>query len=312
MADRSFFYARIALGVAAVSSGAVLVRLAVGAPPLAVAAWRLGLASAVLVPMALARGAFRGIQRRELILGLLSGAALAAHFVLWISSLGLTSVASSVLFVSTHPVFVGVGGALFLGEKVGRSLALGIAMTLVGGVLIGWGDLRLGAWTGDLLALGAGLCAAVYFLLGRRLRSHMSLVDYTAITYGTGAVLTLAACFAFRVPLDGFAAPTYLWLVLLAVGPQLIGHSTFNWALAHLPAARVSVLILGEPVGAAVLAYLVFGEVPTWLGVLGGGVILAGIYISIRKKETTDGTKSGTGEDRVGGTSHASPRRIAP
>jgi drug/metabolite transporter (DMT)-like permease len=293
MTSRSFFYARIAFGVVAVSSGAVLVRLSAGATPLAVAAWRLLLASAVLVPMALLRGTHRSLDRRDLLLGVLSGAALALHFFLWITSVGLTSVASSVLLASTHPIFVGIGGALFLGERVGRSLALGIAMTLVGGILIGWGDFGLGAWTGDLLALGGGLFAAVYFLLGRRLRPHMSLLDYTAITYGTAALLTLAACIVFRVPLAGFAAPTYLWLVLLAVGPQLIGHSTFNWALGHLPAARVSVLILGEPVGAAVLAYLVFGETPTWLAALGAGVILAGIYISMRK-EAHDGTPSGT------------------
>ena len=265
------------------------------------AAWRLVLASAILVPIALAHGTLRALKRRDLALGVLRGAALAVHFVLWISSLGNTSVASSVLFVSTHPIFVGVGGALFLGERINRSLAIGIAVTLAGGILVGFGDLHLGAWTGDLLALGGGLFAAVYFLIGRRLRPHVSLVDYTAITYGTAAVLTLAACLVFRIRLVGFAPPTYLWLALLAIGPQLIGHGTFNWALRHLPAAKVSIFILGEPVGAAVLAYLVFGETLTWLGALGAAIILAGITISLRDKEVTDGTKSGAGEDRVGG-----------
>ena len=302
MAGRSSLYAKIAIGVVAVSSGAVLVRLAAGVSPLAVAAWRLVLASAILVPIALAQGKLRALKRKDLALGVLSGAALAVHFVLWISSLGLTSVASSVLFVSTHPIFVGVGGALFLRERVSRSLAVGIAVTLAGGILVGSGDLRLGAWTGDLLALGGGLFAAVYFLIGRRLRPHVSLVDYTAITYGTAAALTVAACLVFRVRLVGFAPPTYLWLALLAIGPQLIGHSTFNWALRHLSAAKVSILILGEPVGAAALAYLVFGETLTWLGALGAAILLAGITIGLRdKKEVTDGTKSGAGEDRVGG-----------
>jgi drug/metabolite transporter (DMT)-like permease len=291
MNRRATFAARMALGVAAVSSGGVLVRLAVGAAPLAVAAWRLVLASVVLVPIALAQGALRRLQRRDLALGILSGTALAAHFVLWISSLGFTSVASSVLFVSTHPLFVTVGGALFLGERVGRSVVLGIAVTLLGGVLVGSSDLTLGAWVGDLLALGGGFFAAVYFLIGRRLRRHVSLIDYTALTYGTAAVLTLAACAALRVPLTGFAPTTYLWLALLAVGPQLIGHSTFNWALRHLPAAKVSILILGEPVGAAALAYLVFGETLTWLRALGAAIILVGIYISLRGKEEDDGTR---------------------
>ncbi len=305
MENRVSFYARIALGVAAVSSGGVLVRLAVGVSPLAVAAWRLVLASAVVVPLAAAQGTLRAIRRRDLVLGILSGAALAAHFVLWISSLGSTSVASSVLFVSTHPLFVSIGGALFLGERVGRSVALGIAITLLGGVLVGSSDLTLGAWVGDLLALGGGLFAAVYFLIGRRLRPHVSLVDYTAVTYGTAAILTLAACLILRVRLVGFAPQTYLWLGLLAIVPQLIGHSTFNWALRHLPAAKVSVLILGEPVGAALLAYLVFGETLSWLRALGAVIILVGIYVSLRSKEATHGTRSG--EDRVGSESHAAP-----
>jgi drug/metabolite transporter (DMT)-like permease len=268
MVSRPSLYPRIAVGVVAVSTGAVLVRLAAGASPLAVAAWRLVLASVVLVPIALARGTLRTLQRKDLALGVLSGAALAVHFVLWISSLGLTSGASSGLFVSPHPIFVGV---------------------------------HPDSWMGNLLALGGGLFAAVYFLIGRRLRPHVSLVDYTAITYGTAAALTLVACLVFRVRLVGFPPPTYLWLALLAIGPQLIGHSTFNWALRHLPAAKVSVLVLGEPVGAAFLAYLVFGETLTWLGALGATILLAGILISLRGKEVTDGTTSGAREDRMGG-----------
>ena len=222
------------------------------------------------------------MRRADLVWGIASGAALALHFVLWITSLSHTSVASSVLFVSTHPIFVAVGGALFLGERVGARAALGIGIAIAGGALVGSSDVSLGAWVGDLLALGGGLFAAIYFLIGRRLQQRLSLVDYTAITYGTAAVLALVACWALRVRLVGFPPLTYVWLGLLAVGPQLLGHSTFNWALRHLPAAKVSVLILGEPVGAAILAYLVFGETLTWLRALGAAVILVGIYVSVR------------------------------
>ncbi len=282
MKNRGSFFARMALGVAAVSSGGVLVRLATGALPLAVTAWRLVLASLVLVPLALVRGTLPTVRRADLVWGIASGAALALHFVLWITSLSHTSVASSVLFVSTHPIFVAVGGALFLGERVGARAALGIGIAIAGGALVGSSDVSLGAWVGDLLALGGGLFAAIYFLIGRRLQQRLSLVDYTAITYGTAAVLALVACWALRVRLVGFPPLTYVWLGLLAVGPQLLGHSTFNWALRHLPAAKVSVLILGEPVGAAILAYLVFGETLTWLRALGAAVILVGIYVSVR------------------------------
>ncbi len=282
MKNRGSFFARMALGVAAVSSGGVLVRLATGALPLAVTAWRLVLASLVLVPLALVRGTLPTVRRADLVWGIASGAALALHFVLWITSLSHTSVASSVLFVSTHPIFVAVGGALFLGERVGARAALGIGIAIAGGALVGSSDVSLGAWVGDLLALGGGLFAAIYFLIGRRLQQRLSLVDYTAITYGTAAVLALVACWALRVRLVGFPPLTYVWLGLLAVGPQLLGHSTFNWALRHLPAAKVSVLILGEPVGAAILAYLVFGETLSWLRALGAAVILVGIYVSVR------------------------------
>ncbi len=282
MKNRGSFFARMALGVAAVSSGGVLVRLATGALPLAVTAWRLVLASLVLVPLALVRGTLPTVRRADLVWGIASGAALALHFVLWITSLSHTSVASSVLFVSTHPIFVAVGGALFLGERVGARAALGIGIAIAGGALVGSSDVSLGAWVGNLLALGGGLFAAIYFLIGRRLQQRLSLVDYTAITYGTAAVLALVACWALRVRLVGFPPLTYVWLGLLAVGPQLLGHSTFNWALRHLPAAKVSVLILGEPVGAAILAYLVFGETLTWLRALGAAVILVGIYVSVR------------------------------
>ncbi len=292
MATRPSFLVRMAVGVAAVSSGGVLARLAAGAAPLAITAWRLVLASCVLVPAALVRGTLGTIGRRDLALGVASGAALALHFVLWISSLAHTSVASSVLFVSTHPIFVAIGGALALGERVSARTAIGIAIAIAGGAVVGSSDLSLGAWVGDLLALGGGFFAAVYFLLGRRLRQRLSLVDYTAVSYGTAAVLSLAACLALGVPLAGYAPITYLWLGLLALGPQLIGHSTFNWALRHLPAAKVSVLILGEPVGAAVLAYFVFGETLSWLRALGAAVVLLGIYVSVRGKEGGDDARA--------------------
>ncbi len=285
MKGRARLYVTIALGVVAVSSGGVLVRLASDASPLAITAWRLVLASLVLVPIALVRGRLGAIQRSDLVLALASGAALALHFVLWITSLGHTSVASSVLFVSTHPAFVGLGGAIFLGERLTRQLVFGMLIALAGGAVIGWSDLAGGAWMGDLLALGGGLFAAVYFLIGRRVRPRVSLVDYTAIAYGTAAALTLATCVAARVPLAGFAPATFLWLGLLAAGPQLLGHTTFNWALGHLPAAKVSVLILGEPVGATILAFLVFGETLSWPRALGAVIILVGIYVSLRGKE---------------------------
>ncbi len=292
MRDKGSLYPRIALGIVAVSFGAIFARLAGEASPFAIAAWRLTLAALVLAPLALFRKQ-RTIGRRSLIWAGVSGVALALHFVLWISSLEHTTVASSVLFVSTHPIFVGLGSILFLRERLSRPLLAGIALAVVGGALIGFGDVRFGgsALRGDLLALGGGLMAAIYFLIGRRVRRTVSLSEYIAVSYGTAALFVLLLCLATRTPMIGYAPSTYGYLVLLAAVPQLIGHSTINWALRRLSASRVSVFVLAEPVGSALLAVPFFGEVPGGLNLLGAAVILAGIYLSLRSEEEQDGTE---------------------
>jgi len=290
MSARRWLYLRIVIGIAAVSFGAILVRLADEASPLAISAWRLALTAIVLFPVAAVRGTLWRLPRRDVLLSIASGVALAFHFVLWITSLRYTSVASSVLFVTTHPIFVGIGAHFALRERVGRRLAVGIALAIVGGGLIGLADLRFGAdaLRGDLLALAGGLAVAVYFLIGRRVRRTASLLDYITITYGTAAVLVVGAALVAGAPLHGFSPRTFLFLGLLALGPQLIGHTTFNWALKHLPAPKVSVMILAEPVGSSLLALLFFREVPTWPSALGAVIILAGIYMSLRTKEEPD------------------------
>jgi len=281
----------MAIGVVAASFGAILVRFAVEASPLAIAAWRLAIAAAVLAPGALLRlRRTRSIDRSTLAWSLLSGAALALHFILWISSLRYTTVANSVLFATTHPLFVAVGSVVFLRERLTRSLLVGGSLAIVGVAIIGLTDLDVGgmALHGDLLALGGGLSVAVYFLIGRHVRQTVSLVEYTAIAYGSAALLVLGVAFVTGTRLGGFSAPTYAFLLLLALVPQLIGHSTFNWALEHLPVSRVSVLILGEPVGSAVLAFLFFNEAISGLNGIGTGIILVGIYLSLRTEEDSD------------------------
>jgi len=290
--NRSLLYPRIALGVVAVSFGAILVRLAGATPPLAIAAWRLTLAGLVFAPIALLRRQ-RTLSRSTLLWSAVSGVALALHFVLWISSLRYTTVASSVLFVTTHPIFVAVGSIFFLRERPSRLVAVGIPIAIAGGALIGFGDIVVGgaAVRGDLLALGGGLMAAIYFLIGRHVRRTVSASEYIAVTYGVGAIVVLVLCFATRTPLVGFSTSTYGYLVLLALVPQLIGHSTFNWALKVLPAAKVSVLILGEPIGSALLAFAFFGESVSGLNLVGAAIILVGIYLCLRSKEGLDGNE---------------------
>lgn len=282
------FYSRMILGIVAASFGAILIRFASEASPLAISAWRLTIAAIVLVPVAWMRKE-RTLTPKATIWCLVSGVALALHFILWTTSLSYTSVASSVLFVTTHPLFVGLGSFLLLKERLSNRMLIGVSIAVFGGALIGFGDIQLSgtALRGDLLAIGGGLMVAVYFMIGRHVRQTVSATEYVAITYGTAAALVLTICGITQTPVVGFSGSTIGFLVLLGLVPQLLGHSIFNWALKHLPATHISIMILGEPVGSGVLALLFFQEIPRGLNLIGAALILVGIYFSLRTKERT-------------------------
>ena len=276
----------LALGVVSVSFAAILIRLA-DAPPLVIAAYRLTLASLVIAPIAWTRGKqeLRGLSRKEVFLAALSGAFLALHFGLWIASLSYTSVASSVVLVTANPIFVAIASYLLFRERVGRQAILGIVVCLVGAVLIGYGNWRLGPQPllGGVLALLGALAVAGYLLIGRRLRQNIGILSYTALTYSSAAVLLLVAALAFGHPLFGYSSTTYLMLVLLAVVPQLIGHTSLNWSLRFVSATLVTIAVLGEPVLATVLAFAILDEVPTLTEIIGGTLILSGIFVAFRR-----------------------------
>jgi len=274
-------------GVLAVSTASTFIRLAqADIDSLAVAAWRLTLAAGILAPVALLtrRDELRSLSRREWLLALGAGLLLALHFAAWITSLALTSVAASVVLVTTSPFFVGGIAHLFLGEKLSRPLLLGMSVALAGSVIIGLGDAGGGAHrlTGDLLALVGALAAAGYFVIGRRLRRRLSLVGYVFPVYGTAAIALLLMASLAHAPLSGYGESTWLWLLLLALIPQLLGHSSLNWALGHLPATYVSLSVLGEPLGSILLAWIVLSESPTASAVCGGALIMAGLVIAGR------------------------------
>jgi drug/metabolite transporter (DMT)-like permease len=272
-------------GVLAVSTGAILVRLA-EAPALVIAAYRVGLASVLLVPLACwqARRELRALSRSDYLLALLAGLFLALHFATWISSLDYTSVATSVVLVNTNPLWVGLLTPLISKEGVPWLTRLGIVVSVVGGIIIGLGDVALGgqALWGDVLALLGSLCAALYLLLGRALRRQLSLLAYIMVCYGSAAVILWVMVLALRLPVTGFSDQTYTMFLAMAVVPQLIGHSSYNWALRWFSASLIAVSLLGEPIGSTVLAYLLLGEGLTWPKVLGGGLILAAIYLAAR------------------------------
>ncbi len=260
------------------------------ASPLAIAAGRMVLAALLLTPVALGRGApreLRALGRGELLLAGLAGLALAVHFATWITSLSIIDVATSVVLVQTNPLFVALLSYLFLRERLSRPAAVGIFLALAGCVVIGLEDLRQGgaqltgpALLGDILALTGGLMAAIYFLLGRRLRRRLSIVAYIWPVYTTAAVTLLVICLLTGQSLLGYEPVTYLMLLLLAIGPQLLGHSSLNYALGHLSATLVTIAALGEPIGSALLALALLGQMPAALTLVGGALILGGIVLA--------------------------------
>ncbi|MCB8967140.1 MAG: DMT family transporter [Ardenticatenaceae bacterium] len=295
-------------GVLGISSGSILVRLAQGEamPSLVIAAWRLTLASAVLLPFAMTR---RRTELRQLAgaswrLAILSGFMLALHFASWISSLAYTSVASSTVLVTTSPLWVGLTAPFLLGERLSRPLKVGIALAMVGSVLIGIADVvalvdgrfqfSLTQFTnqpnpllGNGLALIGAVAASAYLIIGRRLRPNMSLLSYTAVVYGTAALFLILFALLAGYNLFGYSATAYLVMMLMALFPQLIGHSSYNWALGYLSAAYVSVAVIAEPIGATALALLIFQEVPNWLTILGSILLLGGIVYASRPERKT-------------------------
>lgn len=278
-------YLALVWGVAAVSTGAIFARLA-DAPALVIAAYRVGLATLVLAPVAWwkAGSELRQLTRKDLLLSALSGFFLALHFATWISSLNYTSVANSVVLVNTNPLWVGLLTPLITRERIRPAVAVGILISVTGGVIIGIGDFASGsqALLGDGLALAGSMCAAVYLLLGRNLRKKLSLLAYIFVCYGSAAVILWALVLVLRLPVSGFSGGTYACFWAMALFTQLVGHSTYNWALKWFSAGLIAVSLLGEPIGSTILAYFIFGEGLTWHKFVGGGLILCAIYLSAK------------------------------
>jgi drug/metabolite transporter (DMT)-like permease len=276
--------ALLVLGVVAVSTSAPMIRLA-DAPPLAVAFFRNALAAAVLLPVALVgrRRELVQISRGEVAALAVAGGLLAAHFAAWIPSVSLTTVAASTVLVTSQPVWAAAGGRLLFGERIAGGAVAGIALALAGAGLISGFDFALSAkaFAGDLLALLGAVTAAGYLLAGRRLRQRLSLPTYAAVVYGVCALLLLAAMVLTGTPVTGYEPRVWLLFGLMAAGPQILGHTVFNYLLREVDATVVAVAIMGEPVGASLLALALFGEVPPVSALLGGVLILGGIYVAV-------------------------------
>lgn len=289
-------------GILAASTASIFIRFAQAeAPSLSIAASRLTIAVVLLTPYVLIkqRGELKQLQWKQIRIMVLTGLFLALHFGSWITSLEYTSIASSVVLVTTTPLWVALISSLFLKEKLTQPLLIGLIIAMIGGILVGIAEncsfhagqfncaftgnaFQSLAMIGNGLALFGAIMMAVYLVVGRKTRQTMSTWVYVYVVYGFAAFFLVLLCIATAQPLFGFSGGFYLWVFLLALFPQLIGHTSYNWALGYLPTTFVSIALLGEPVGTIILSLFLLNESPSLLEGIGGIVLLTGIYLASR------------------------------
>ncbi|HQZ03552.1 MAG TPA: DMT family transporter [Thauera sp.] len=281
----------LGIGLIAISFSAIFARFAQaeGVASLAVATWRLGLAALIITPLALlqSRHELARLGRRQIAMALAAGFFLALHFATWISSLEYTSVASSTALVTTNPLWIGLASFLIFRETPTHMTIGGIALSFAGSLFIFWSDSQnAGAGTnplfGNLLALVGSWCFSAYLLIGRRLRAGLGLSAYIWLAYGVAALFLFGASGVGGVELFALSDTAWLVLLALAVGPQLLGHTAYNWSLRYVSATLVAVVTLGEPVGSALLAFIIFGEGFAPLQFVGFSLLLVGIYLAAK------------------------------
>ncbi|MGH3088527.1 MAG: DMT family transporter [Rubrobacteraceae bacterium] len=272
----------LAVGVLAVGTAAVIIRLA-EAPAIAVAFWRCALGVVALAPFAFVRRE-RFPRGKKLHIGIASGVALGAHFGFWVSSLDYTSVAASVVLVTSSPIFVAILAHVFLGERTSPVSFVGILVALAGTVVIASDDaVGSAALLGNMLALAGAATFAVYVLTGRFSRTGgVGFLGYSIVAYSAGALTLLPVGLLSGAQMWGYSGEAWFWLVMLTLGPQILGHTVLNWALGYLDAAVISGAVLAEPVVSSILAWLILSETPGAPTIAGGAVVLLGLFLLLR------------------------------
>ncbi|WP_028785199.1 DMT family transporter [Thalassobacillus devorans] len=278
-------YIAVFIGVISVSTAAIFVKLAAGAPASIIANYRLLFAVLIMSPYVLLkyREEFRKISKLDWLLACFAGIFLALHFILWFESLSYTSVASSVVLVTMQPIFAFLGTYIFFQERFTAGALLSMVITLTGSVIIGWGDFQISgmALLGDILALLGGAMVTGYFLLGQNLRKRLSLMTYTFVVYAMASAVLIIYNLLLQHPFTGYPAGHWWIFLALAIIPTFFGHTMFNWALKWLSTSTISMSILFEPLGATILAYIILGEMITWAQWLGGTIVIFGLMMFI-------------------------------
>ncbi len=282
-------FSRIVLPIAVIfaSFSAIFIRWS-NAPALIIAFYRMLFSFVLVLPYSVyARSRLEkprtngnSIGRRDILLSSLSGLFLGIHFATWISSLNFTSVASSVLLVNTHPVMVFLISRFVLKEGGSKREFLFVLVTVVGSSILSWGDIGRGSnvLLGDILAVIGAFAVGAYMVLGRIVRQRMGVAKYTLIVYGTSSLTLLLMSSAAGLSFYPYPLREFLLFFGLAFVCTILGHSIYSWALKYVPSTFLSVTVLIEPVAAGIMAFFLFGEIPSLLNGIGACIILYGIY----------------------------------
>lgn len=278
-------YLAIIIGVISLSTAAVFVKMVIDVPAAVTANYRLLLAFILLLPYVLLkkREELKKLAKKEWLLTFFAGISLAIHFIVWFESLQYTSVASSVVFVTLQPIFAFIGTYIIFQERFSSGTIISMFIALFGGIIIAWGDFQIAekALYGDFLALLGALLITVYFLFGQGVRTKISVISYTCIAYGIGAFVILVYNLVNSNSLTGYS--TFHWVVFLglAIFPTILGLNLLNWSLKWVSTSVISMAILFEPIGASILAYLIFGDLITWSQWLGGTIVIFGLLLFV-------------------------------
>ena len=289
-------YIALFVSILSVSFAAILIKLS-SAEPLSIAFYRILFTVILILPFVIffkkTRKEIKNIPKKTLLIMIGIGFILAAHFAFWITSLNYTSVASSVILVTAHPILVGPVSHFFFKEKLSKINSIGIIASVTGVILLVMGNRQLGAETidtleGNILAILGGVMAGLYILGGRKIRKTVSIASYAFIVYSISAVVLLALCIIFGSELVNISVTDFQIFIAMAIIAGLLGHTLYNWSLKHVRASLASVALLGEPLGSTVWAMLIpaIGQIPSKYTVFGGAIILIGIYMTARKTKT--------------------------
>ncbi|MBK3496209.1 DMT family transporter [Viridibacillus sp. YIM B01967] len=278
-------YIPIIIGVISVSASAILVKLIAGVDSGVIAFYRMLFSILIMSPLFFMKYTheLRQLKRRDWLFSIIAGIFLAFHFILWFESLRYTSVASSTVLVTLQPIFAFAGTYFFFKERISFKTLMSGFIAIVGSVLISWGDLKVSgsAFYGDMLALIACALVTGYLLFGQDVRQRLSLMTYTMLVY-TASTITLFVYVLIKEESFGpYPTNDWFWFVLLAVIPNLLGHNLFNWSLKWVSTNVLSIAILFEPIGAAILAYFIFNEHLMLTQVIGGAIVIAGIMLFV-------------------------------